>query len=129
MARVARFEDLIVWQRARELTSAIYKVTQAKTFAADRGLAQQLQRAAVSVMANVAEGFERTGFIEFHRFVTIAKASCAEVRSLLYVALDTRYIDQATFDELMARANEVARLAGGLRASLARPTRTRRPER
>jgi four helix bundle protein len=117
---VDRFEDLIAWQQARDLTRVVYHVTGAGRFAADRGLSWQIQRASVSVMANLAEGFERTGSIEFHRFAVIAKASCAEVRSLLYVALDAGYLEQPTFDQLMEQANEVARLTGALRASLAR---------
>jgi four helix bundle protein len=101
-------------------TKVVYHIIGVGQFAADRGLSWQIQRAAVSVMANLAEGFERTGFTEFHRFVVIAKASCAEVRSLLYVALDAGYLEQPTFDQLMEQANEVARLTGALRASLAR---------
>jgi four helix bundle protein len=124
MANADRFEDLIVWQRARELTTAIYQITAAGRLAQDRGLSSQMQRAAVSVMANIAEGFERTGVPEFQRFVTIAKASCAEVRSLLYVALDVGYIDQVTFARLMGRAREVGYLAGRLRTSLAQRRRS-----
>jgi four helix bundle protein len=120
MPNVERFEDLIAWQRARALTKAIYQVTTVGKLAHDRGLCWQLQRASVSVMANIAEGFERTGSAEFQRFATIAKASCAEVRSLLYVALDVGYLERATFDALMNEANEVGNLTGGLRAALAR---------
>lgn len=80
-------------------------------------------------MANIAEGFERSGFIEFHRFVTIAKASCAEVRSLLYIALDAGYIEQPVFSQLMRQAEDVARLAGALRASLVRTRKKQRPKR
>jgi four helix bundle protein len=90
---VERFEDLIGWQKAREVTRAVYRVMRHGTFARDLGLAGQLQRAAVSVMSNIAEGFERGSLAEFHQYLMIARASCAEVRSLLYVALDCNYID------------------------------------
>jgi len=117
---VRRFEDLIAWQKARELNRAVYAATDARPLSLDRGLASQMQRAAVSVMGNIAEGFERTGPAEFHHALSIAKGSCAEVRSHLYAALDARRIDQLTFDGLLAQADEVGRLLGGLRASLRR---------
>src|SRR3712207_4053166 len=94
MGRVERFEDLVAWQKARELTRLVYQVTKQGEFARDRGLAGQIQRAAVSIMSNLAEGFERGSRGEFHQFLSTAKASCAEVCSLLYVALDTDYLDQ-----------------------------------
>jgi four helix bundle protein len=118
--RVERFEDLIAWQKARELTRAIYKATRSDDFARDFGLCGQIQRASVSVMSNIAEGFERGGSADFHRFLVMAKASCAEVRSQLYVALDIGYLDDAEFGQLQAQAQEVARLVGGLRASVER---------
>jgi four helix bundle protein len=120
MGRVERFEDLIAWQKARELTREIYSISKAGSFSKDFGLAGQIQRAAVSIMSNIAEGFERGGRAEFHQFLSTAKASCAEVRSQLYVALDAGYLDKGTFDRLMAHAEEVARIVGGLRASVDR---------
>ncbi|MFH0934826.1 MAG: four helix bundle protein [Pseudomonadota bacterium] len=117
---VSRFEDLIAWQKARILASSIYKLTAASGFAKDFGLKDQIQRAAVSVVSNIAEGFERGGAAEFHQFLVIAKASCAELRAQLYVALDVGYIDQSAFKETLEQAEEVARLVGGLRASLKR---------
>ncbi len=120
MSKIERFEDLIAWQKARALTRAIYEVTRQGAFAKDFGLAGQIQRAAVSIMSNVAEGFERGGRGEFHQFLSTAKASCAELRSQLYVALDVGYLDQRKFDELLRQAEEVARIIGGLRASIAR---------
>ena len=118
--RVERFEDLIAWQKARELTREVYRVTQEGAFAKDFGLAGQIQRAAVSVMSNIAEGFERGGRGEFHQFLSAAKASGAEVRSQLYVAFDVGYLNTQTFAQLMTRAEELARIIGGLRASVAR---------
>ncbi|MCI0396222.1 MAG: four helix bundle protein [Chloroflexi bacterium] len=115
--RVERFEDLIAWQKARVLTRQIYAVTRGEAFAQDFRLAGQLQRAAVSIMSNITEGFERGGRAEFHQFLSVAKSSCAEVRSQLYVALDVHYLDQASFEQLMAQAEEVGRIIGGLRAS------------
>ncbi|HOJ32571.1 MAG TPA: four helix bundle protein [Candidatus Hydrogenedentes bacterium] len=118
MAKIERFEDLIAWQKARELTRAIYEATRQGSFAKDYGLSGQIQRAAVSIMSNIAEGFERGGCGEFHQFLSTAKASCAEVRSQLYVALDVGYLDQASFGRLMEQAEELARILGGLRAAV-----------
>jgi len=120
MGKIERFEDLIAWQKARELTRAIYEVTRQGAFAKDYGLSGQIQRAAVSIMSNIAEGFERGGRGEFHQFLSTAKASWAEVRSQLYVALDVGYLDKATFDQLMQQAEEVGCIVGGLRASVDR---------
>lgn len=118
MGKIERFEDLIAWQKARELTRAVYEATRQGAFAKDYGLSGQIQRAAVSIMSNIAEGFERGGRGEFHQFLSTAKASCAEVRSQLYVALDIGYLDQTLFDRLMQQAEEVARIVGGLRSSI-----------
>jgi four helix bundle protein len=120
MAKIDRFEDLIAWQKARELTREIYTLTRQEVFARDYGLSGQIQRAAVSVMSNIAEGFERGGRNEFHQFLSTAKASCAEVRAQLYIALDVGYIDQTTFDTLIGLAEEVGRIVGGLRVSVDR---------
>ncbi|MHB8645301.1 MAG: four helix bundle protein [Thermomicrobiales bacterium] len=118
MSKVERFEDLIAWQRAKELARLTYQVTQQSTFARDFGLTGQMQRAAVSIMSNIAEGYERGSRADFHRFLTMAKASCAEVRSLMYLANEIGYLDQPTFEHLMACANEVARIVGGLRVTI-----------
>jgi four helix bundle protein len=120
MAKIERFEDLIAWQKARELTRAVYDATRQEDFAKDYGLSGQIQRAAVSIMSNIAEGFERGRRGEFHQFLSTAKASCGEVRSQLYVALDVGYLDKVVFDRIMHQAEEVARIVGGLRASVDR---------
>jgi four helix bundle protein len=125
MNEIRRFEDLIAWQKARGLTRAIYHVTGRGKFSSDFGLSRQIQRAAVSVMANIAEGFERGGRGEFHQFLSTAKASCAEVRSHLYVALDAGYLDQQAFNKLLDRAEEIARILGGLRSSVGRQKESR----
>jgi four helix bundle protein len=126
MSGLQRFEDLIAWQKARDLTRAIYTITRQSGFAPDIGLVRQLQQAPVSIMVNIAEGFERNNPGEFHQFLSIAKSSCAEVRSHLYVAFDAHYVDRQTFDQAFNKAEEVARLIGGLRASVQRQRDTQR---
>jgi len=111
-------EDLIAWQKARELTKAIYNVTSTGIFSKDFGLKDQIQRASVSVMSNIAEGFERNSRNEFHHFLVIAKSSCAEVKSQLYVALDVDYLTEPIFQDLKAQTEEVSRIIGGLRVSI-----------
>ena len=120
MARVERFEDLVAWQKARTLTRSIYETTRALPMSGDRPFVGQVRRAAVSVMANLAEGFERGSRGEFHQFLSMAKASCAELRSHLYIALDVGYLNRDTFDRLQTDAEEVGRIVGGLRAAVAR---------
>ena len=118
---VERFEDLVAWQKARVWTREIYLVTNAGTFARDFGLKDQIRRAAVSVMSNLAEGFERGHRPEFHQFVCIAKASCAEARSQLYIAHDAGHIQPPDFTRLIEQGEEVGRILGGLKRSLAKP--------
>ncbi len=118
--KIEKFEDLIAWQKARKLTRQIYKVTNRGQFAKDYGLKEQIRRAAVSSMSNMAEGFERGGLVEFQRYLAIAKGSCAELRTQLYVALDAGYLDTKGFDSLMNQAVEVGKIIGGLRASVDR---------
>jgi four helix bundle protein len=124
MSKIERFEDLIAWQKARKLTKEIYSITRQGAFVKDFGLSGQMQKASVSIMSNIAEGFERGGRGEFHQFLSIAKASCAEVRSQLYVALDIGYLKKQKFEETMAKAEEVGRIVGGLRASVERQRRS-----
>lgn len=118
--RVSRFEDLIAWQKARALVREVYLATRRTQFARDFGLAQQIQRAAVSILSNIAEGFERAHPREFHQALATARASCAEVRAQLYVALDVGYLTTAQFDQLLTKAVEVGRIIGGLRTAVAR---------
>jgi four helix bundle protein len=120
VGRVERFEDLIAWQKARLLTRAVYQLTKQRTLARDYKLSGQMQEAAVSVMGNIAEGFERSRPGEFHQFLSVAKSSCAELRSHLYAACEADHIDQATLNQMLAQAEEVARVIGGLRASVER---------
>jgi four helix bundle protein len=88
---VKNFEDLNVWKQAWQLTQEVYRLTKTEKFLKDFGLRDQIPRAAISVMSNIAEGFERGGNQEFVQFLYVAKASCGEVRSQLYVALDQGY--------------------------------------
>ena len=116
--KIEKFEDLIAWQKARKLTRHIYKTTKAEEFYKDFGLREQVRRASVSIMSNIAEGFERGSRSEFHQFLVISKASCAELRSHLYVALDAEYLSENKFNELSGLAMEASRLIGGLRAAV-----------
>jgi four helix bundle protein len=113
MAKIERFEDIEAWQKARELTQQIYAVSSDGAFARDFGLRDQIRRAAVSVMSNIAEGFERGTNKEFVQFLFIAKGSAGEVRSQLYVALDLGYIEQNMFDQLNADLISISRQISG----------------
>ncbi len=114
MGTIQTFEEIKVWQRARELSVEVYK-----TFSTikDYGFRDQIQRAAVSVMNNIAEGFERKGNKELSRFLYISKGSCGEVRSMLQLALDLRYISKEDFSKLQLISTEISKmLAGFIRA-------------
>ena len=118
MAQINRFEDIEAWKRARELTKKIYACTQVGAFARDFGLKDQIRRAAVSVMSNIAEGFERGGNGEFVQFLAMSKGSCGEVRCQLYAAFDQNYLDQLQFDELFQESEEISRMISGFIAYL-----------
>lgn len=120
MAKIERFEDLIAWQKARVLTRAVYQVTRTEEFRRDFGLCDQIRRAAISIMSNIAEGFVRNRLTEFHQFLSVAKASCAEVRSQLYIAFDAGYLSENNFEALQGNAEEVTRIIAGLRTSVAK---------
>ena len=111
--KIKKFEDIESWKRARRLTNEIYQTTSAGEFARDFGLKDQIRRASVSILSNIAEGFERGGDKEFSQFLAIAKGSCGEVRAQLYVALDQRYCSQEVFDRLSENAIEVGQLISG----------------
>jgi four helix bundle protein len=98
---VKNFEDLNVWKQARQLTQEVYRLTKTEKFLKDFGLRDQIRRAAISVMSNIAEGFERGGNQEFVQFLYVAKASCGEVRSQLYVALDQGYATANDSEKLL----------------------------
>ena len=116
--KIEKFEGLVAWQKARELTRNIYTVTNQRGFKKHFSLRNQIRGASVSIMSNIAEGFEPFGRSEFHQFLVIAKGSCAELRSQRYVSLDVGHIDLATFKTLDALAMETSRVIGGLRAAV-----------
>ena len=105
-----KFEDIIAWQKARELTKRVYALTKNGEFSRDYGLADQIRRAAVSVMSNISEGYERGTKEEFIHFLYIAKGSCGEVRAQLYAALDQDYITDKEFEDISSLAVETSRL-------------------
>ncbi|MBN2562051.1 MAG: four helix bundle protein [Phycisphaerae bacterium] len=112
--KIRRFEDLEVWQAARELAKVVYGLTRKGPFSSDFGLRDQVQRAATSAMSNIAEGFERASNKEFAKYMFIAKGSIGEVRSLLYVALDQGYIDETQFKGLHDSCVRISQLCWGL---------------
>ena len=114
MARVNRFEDLEAWKIAREITRTVYGVSRNERFARDFGLRDQICRSSVSIMSNIAEGFERDGDKEFANFLSIAKGSAGDTRSLLYVALDQNYISESEFNSILGRLIENSRVISGL---------------
>jgi four helix bundle protein len=114
MATWQRFEDIEAWQKARRLSAAIYELTADGKWSKDYAFVRQIRDAALSVMSNIAEGFERDGNKEFAHFASIAKGSAGEVRSQLYAALDVRYCTQADFDRLYGLVIEISRMLAGL---------------
>ena len=111
MATFKKFEEIVAWQKARELTKQIYEETKTGSFAKDFSLRDQIRRSSVSAMANIAEGFGRNSDREFANFLNIAIASATEVQSHLYVAIDQAYLNQTRFDSLYELAAEVIRMS------------------
>ncbi|MCC7509384.1 MAG: four helix bundle protein [Planctomycetes bacterium] len=118
MATFERFEDIKAWRSARELTRDFYRLCAEPRLAREFGLKDQLTRASLSIMNNIAEGFGRHGAKDFARFLTIAKASAIEVQSMLYVLVDLEAIDQPAFDGFYERVNKTIRMIGGLASYL-----------
>ncbi|HQU86799.1 MAG TPA: four helix bundle protein [Pyrinomonadaceae bacterium] len=110
MAGFKRFEDIKAWQKAREVTREIYRVTAIGDFSKDYDLRSQIRRASISIMANIAEGFGRKSDKEFANFLNIAHASACEAQSHLYVALDLNYTNQQSFDNLYQSLVEITRM-------------------
>ena len=121
MPLIAKFEDIQAWQEARTLSRQIYELTCVGAFSHDFGLRDQIRRAAVSSMTNIAEGFDCESKAEFGRFLGIARRSAVEVQSLLYVALDAGFIDSPIFNKEYEQARKTKALIGGFRRSLTRP--------
>ena len=113
MAKIEKLEDIIAWQRARELTAKIYKFTSNGAFARDFGLRDQVRKASVSVASNIAEGFGRGGNKEFIQFLSTAKGSLYELRTQLYIANDLKYITEEDFRILNTDIDDTARLISG----------------
>ena len=112
--RIARFEEIESWKEARELTKSIYLFTGKAGFSRDFGLRDQIQRASVSIMANIAEGFDSGSGKSFINFLNYAYRSASEVQSLMYVALDCRYVKEQEFENCFKRASTIKKLIGGL---------------
>jgi four helix bundle protein len=110
MAKIERFEDIKSWQEARKLTGGIYAITRNGSFTRDFALRDQLRRASVSIMANIAEGFGRRSNKEFSNFLNMAHGSAAEVQSHLYVALDQAYITPGDFKKFYSKVDEISKM-------------------
>lgn len=108
---IKRFEDVIAWQKAKDLTLTIFKIFKDNK---DFSFRDQIQRASVSVMNNIAEGYERKGNKEYARFLYIAKGSSGEVRSMLYLAKDLGYVESESFNRLYSLAEDIAKMLAGL---------------
>ena len=121
MSLIKKFEDLQAWQEGRKLTLEIYRLTAKGPMSRDFGIRNQIRRASVSAMSNVAEGFDCESRVEFARFLGIARRSAVEVQSLLYVALDAGYIAQEKFRALYEQGAKTKGLIGGLRRAVVRP--------
>lgn len=121
MASFKSFEEIHAWQKAREATRRVYEITANNRFGKDYGLSNQIQRASVSIMANIAEGFGRHSDKEFANFLNMAHGSTSETQSHLYVALDLGYVDQESFAKLYALLDEVSRMTLRLAQHLRSP--------
>lgn len=114
MKKIRSFEEIVAWQKSRELNLSIYELTNSnKLFKDDFELNKQIRRSSISISSNIAEGFERMSTKEFIRFLYIAKASAGEVRSQLYLAFDLGYISSSQFKKLKMKASEVSKLISG----------------
>ncbi len=110
MAKIARFEDLEAWQLARQLTAKVYTATLTGKFAKDYGLRAQIQRATVSIVSNIAEGFDRKSNKQFLQFLDVASGSASEVKAQLYVALDLKYLTNEQFQDMFTDAVRVGQM-------------------
>ncbi len=109
--KIEKFEDIISWQKSEKLTVEIYNIfKEIKDF----GFKNQIQRASVSIMNNIAEGFERKGNKEFKYFLFVSKGSCSEVRSMLHLSLQFNYINNKKYEELNNLSIEISKLLSGL---------------
>ena len=125
---ISRFEELYAWQEARRLVVQVYEISRIQPMSGNRSFCDQIQRAAVSTMSNIAEGFERGTQAESKRYLGIAKGSNGEVRSLLHVAGDLLFINESTKCELIALNEKTGRLIAGLQRSIDLRARTIRED-
>lgn len=113
MAKIEKFEDIIAWQKALELSNLIYEYTNKQAFSKDFGLRDQIRRASISVVSNIAEGFERESNNQFIYFLLIAKASAGELRAQLYIAKNQEYITETEFININTKVIEVSKTISG----------------
>lgn len=111
--KIKRFEDIEAWKEARRLVTTIYKLTDKTSFRRDFGLKDQIQRAAVSCMSNISEGFDSDTNQQFIQFLAYTRRSCSEVQSLLYTASDLKYITPEEFQDAYQQTKLVAKLTNG----------------
>jgi four helix bundle protein len=116
--KIQEFEDLIAWQKSKKLSVMVYHCTETGQFSRDFALKDQIRRAVISVMSNIAEGFERHSPKEFQHFLSIARGSAAEVRSQIQLAVELGYINEIESRDIMYLCVELRRIIGGLRSSL-----------
>lgn len=119
------FEDLECWQFGRQLTSLVYKSTKTAMEQRDFSFADQMRRAAISVMNNIAEGFERDSNVDYARFLYISKASAGEVRSMAYAGLDLGYFTQEQFDQIFELSTRCSKTTWGLIKSVSKKSNWR----
>ena len=120
MGKIERFEDIKAWEMAKDLVVTVYRITGKGRFVHDFGLRDQIRRAAISAMSNIAEGFERGSKAEFCRFLRIAKGSCGEVRSQLYIAQELEYVDRQEFVSAKTQAEDLSKALSGFISYLVR---------
>jgi four helix bundle protein len=127
MPLIQSFEDLQVWRNARQLNKQIYVVTAHESFRNDFDLVRQMRRCAISVVSNIAEGFERASWKEFRQFLNIAKASAGELRAQLYVALDLGYINSTIFDDLYKQLIIIAKMINSMKTHIEKSIQSKKP--
>ena len=113
MGKFNSFEEINSWQKSRLFNKRIYEITENTIFKKDFDLVRQIRKASISISSNIAEGFERNTDKEFVYFLYVSKASAAEVRSQLYLALDLNYISKIEFDELYLNVSDISKLLSG----------------
>lgn len=113
MAKIEKFEDIVAWQKALELCDLIYFHTNSGTFSRDYGLRDQIRRASVSIVSNIAEGFERGSNNQFIYFLAISKASAGEIRAQLYIAKNQNHISADEFIILNSKVTEISKIISG----------------